>query len=134
MNVLFVVPYVPSKIRVRPYSWIRYLHRLGHRITLFTVCTSRDDHQALQELQGYCERIHQVELPSWRSMINCGGQQQVELAFDEVDHDLFQLAFVHLPMTDSYPGFRHDPRLSLIGDGSACRRSGCERRRSGRRD
>ncbi len=71
MNVLFVVPYVPSKIRVRPYNWIRYLSRLGHRITLFTVCTSRDDHQALQELQGYCDRIHRVDIPTWRSMINC---------------------------------------------------------------
>ena len=71
MNILFVVPYVPNKIRVRPYSWIRYLSRLGHRITLFTVCTNGDDHQALQELQQYCDRIHQVDLPTWRSMVNC---------------------------------------------------------------
>ena len=71
MNILFVVPYVPNKIRVRPYSWIRYLSRLGHRITLFTVCTNGDDHQALQELQQYCDRIQQVDLPTWRSMMNC---------------------------------------------------------------
>jgi glycosyltransferase involved in cell wall biosynthesis len=71
MNILFVVPYVPNKIRVRPYSWIRYLSKLGHRITLFTVCTNEGDHEALQELQEYCEQIHQVDLPSWRSLINC---------------------------------------------------------------
>jgi len=71
MNILFVVPYVPNKIRVRPYSWIRYLSKLGHRVTLFTVCTNQDDHQALQDLQQYCEHIHQVDLPAWRSMVNC---------------------------------------------------------------
>lgn len=71
MNILFVVPYVPNKIRVRPYSWIRYLSRLGHRVTLFTVCTNQDDHQALQDLQQYCQHIHQVDLPAWRSMVNC---------------------------------------------------------------
>ena len=71
MNILFVVPYVPSKIRVRPYSWIRYLSKSGHRITLFTVCTNQGDHETLQALEEYCEHIHQVDLPSWRSLINC---------------------------------------------------------------
>jgi len=71
MNILFVIPYVPNKIRVRPYSWIRYLSKLGHHVTLFTVCTNQDDHQALQDLQQYCEHIHQVDLPAWRSLVNC---------------------------------------------------------------
>jgi sugar transferase (PEP-CTERM/EpsH1 system associated) len=71
MNILFVVPYVPNKIRVRPYSWIRYLSKLGHHITLFTVCTNQGDHDALQELRGYCDHIHQVDMPSWRSLVNC---------------------------------------------------------------
>jgi glycosyltransferase involved in cell wall biosynthesis len=71
MNILFVVPYVPSKIRVRPYSWIRYLSKQGHRITLFTICTNSGDHEALQELREYCDSIHQVDLPGWRSLVNC---------------------------------------------------------------
>jgi sugar transferase (PEP-CTERM/EpsH1 system associated) len=71
MNILFVVPYVPNKIRVRPYSWIRYLSKLGHRITLFTVCTNQADHEALRELHEYCDQIHQVDVPSWRSLVNC---------------------------------------------------------------
>ena len=57
MNILFVIPYVPNKIRVRPYSWIRYLSKLGHHVTLFTVCTNQDDHQALLDLQQYCDQI-----------------------------------------------------------------------------
>jgi glycosyltransferase involved in cell wall biosynthesis len=71
MNVLFVAPYVPSKIRVRPYSWIRYLSMLGHKISLFTVCVNRADREALQELSSYCDQIHQVDLPGWRSLVNC---------------------------------------------------------------
>jgi sugar transferase (PEP-CTERM/EpsH1 system associated) len=71
MKVLFVVPYVPNKIRVRPYNWIRYLSRLGHRITLFTVCTKQEDYRALEELEEYCDQVHQVDLPAWRSLVNC---------------------------------------------------------------
>ena len=71
MNILFVAPYVPSKIRVRPYSWIRFLSKLGHKISLFTVCANQADHEALQELSSYCDQIHHVDLPGWRSMVNC---------------------------------------------------------------
>jgi len=38
---------------------------------LFTVCTNQDDHASLQELDEYCDRIYQVDLPSWRSALNC---------------------------------------------------------------
>ena len=71
MNILFVVPYVPSKIRVRPYSWIRYLSKADHRVTLFTVCTNPGDYAAIKELEAYCDQIHQVDMPTWRSLVNC---------------------------------------------------------------
>ena len=34
MRILFVAPYVPSLIRVRPYQFLRALAGLGHTITL----------------------------------------------------------------------------------------------------
>ena len=71
MKILFVSPYVPNEIRVRPYNWIRHLAMRGHRITLLTVCTSDEDRQVLADLDQYCEQIKQVTLPTWRSMINC---------------------------------------------------------------
>jgi glycosyltransferase involved in cell wall biosynthesis len=71
LNVLFVVPYVPNKIRVRPYNLIRYLTRLGHRITLLTVCTGEDEFEALEHLKGICEQVKSVNVPTWRSLINC---------------------------------------------------------------
>ncbi len=71
MNILFFVPYVPNKIRVRPYNWIRYLAQLGHQITLLTIWTSEEDRLALEELDKYCHRIIPVNLPIWHSLYNC---------------------------------------------------------------
>jgi sugar transferase (PEP-CTERM/EpsH1 system associated) len=71
MNILFVVPYVPTRIRVRPYNLIRHLARLGHRITLLTVSTSEDEREALEHLEKHCEKITAVILPAWRSIVNC---------------------------------------------------------------
>lgn len=71
MNILFVVPYVPTQIRVRPYNLIRYLSRRGHRITLLTVSTGDDEHEALEQLEQYCQEIKAVVLPVWRSLYNC---------------------------------------------------------------
>ena len=71
MNILFVVPYVPNKIRVRPYNLIRYLAQLGHRITLLTIWTSEEERRTLEDLEGYCAQVKAVNLPTWRSFINC---------------------------------------------------------------
>ncbi|WP_298817346.1 glycosyltransferase [Chloroflexus sp.] len=54
MNILFVAPYTPSPIRVRPYQFIRYLARRGHVITL--VCPA-DDPAQLDELRAICRRV-----------------------------------------------------------------------------
>ncbi|NOK63823.1 MAG: Glycosyltransferase involved in cell wall bisynthesis [Chloroflexi bacterium AL-W] len=56
MNILFVAPYVPSPIRVRPYNFIRALARRGNNITL--VCsTDKGDQAALAEMQSICTRV-----------------------------------------------------------------------------
>jgi lipopolysaccharide/colanic/teichoic acid biosynthesis glycosyltransferase len=33
MKILYLTPYVPSPIRVRPYNLIKYLSRRGHLVT-----------------------------------------------------------------------------------------------------
>ena len=71
MNILFVVPYVPNKIRVRPYNLIRSLAQLGHRITVLTIWTNEDERRTLEDLEGYCAQVKAVNLPTWRSFINC---------------------------------------------------------------
>lgn len=43
----------------------------GHQITLLTVCTNDEDRLTLDDLDEYCARIKPVNLPTWRSLINC---------------------------------------------------------------
>lgn len=71
MNILFVVPYTPTQIRVRPYNLIRSLSQLGHRITLLTIWTDEDEREAVDSLEAYCDKVRAINLPTWRSFYNC---------------------------------------------------------------
>jgi glycosyltransferase involved in cell wall biosynthesis len=42
MRILFVSPYLPSPVRVRPYNWIRALSRLGHEVHVIAVRPPED--------------------------------------------------------------------------------------------
>jgi glycosyltransferase involved in cell wall biosynthesis len=48
MNVLFVVPYAPNLIRVRPYNLIRHLAARGHKVTLVTTWINDGEQRDLQ--------------------------------------------------------------------------------------
>ncbi len=50
MNILFIVPYVPTLIRTRPYNLVRFLARRGHRITLATLWEDADEREFLRGL------------------------------------------------------------------------------------
>ncbi len=71
MKILFLVPYVPSLIRVRPYNLIRSLANRGNRITLVTLWSNLDERETLTELEKYCEKIFAFPLSRWRSLYNC---------------------------------------------------------------
>ncbi len=71
MDILFVVPYVPNLIRVRPYNLIRHLASRGHRLTLLTLWTDEREREELAQLETYCHRMVAVQMPRWRSMRNC---------------------------------------------------------------
>jgi sugar transferase (PEP-CTERM/EpsH1 system associated) len=68
MDLLFLVPYVPNLIRVRPYNLIRSLTARGHRVTLMTLSTGEEDD--LAELREHCHRVYAYDLPVWRSFYN----------------------------------------------------------------
>jgi sugar transferase (PEP-CTERM/EpsH1 system associated) len=68
MDLLFLVPYVPNLIRVRPYNLIRSLTDRGHRVTLMTLSTGEGDE--LAKLKDHCHRIYAYDLPTWRSLYN----------------------------------------------------------------
>jgi polysaccharide biosynthesis protein PslH len=68
MRILFIVPYVPNLLRVRPYNLIRNLTGLGHQVTVMTLSTNETidvDH-----LKQYGCQVHSFDLPAWRSFIN----------------------------------------------------------------
>ena len=70
MNILFVVPYTPSAIRVRPYNLIKALTARGHRLTVFTQWTNAQEQADARALADHCHRVIALPLPRWRSLRN----------------------------------------------------------------
>jgi glycosyltransferase involved in cell wall biosynthesis len=71
MNILFVVPYVPNLIRVRPYNLLRQLVARGHKVTLVTLWTSPEELAEVEALRSGCHRVVALPQPAWRSLWNC---------------------------------------------------------------
>ncbi len=70
MNILFVVPYVPDRIRTRPYNLIRFLRSRGHGVTVVTLWTSPWEQDSLTALREEGVEVHAVRLSPGRSMWN----------------------------------------------------------------
>jgi polysaccharide biosynthesis protein PslH len=70
MRVLFVAPYVPSRIRVRPFEWVRALARQGCRVHLVAVQPPED--QALDDRSVFdaCEAADVFPLGRWQTLAN----------------------------------------------------------------
>ncbi|MBC7806033.1 MAG: glycosyltransferase, partial [Akkermansiaceae bacterium] len=60
MKILYVLPYVPSPIRVRPYQIIRALAQAGHRVTVAALADEFAAEDALAELRALCDALHIV--------------------------------------------------------------------------
>ena len=71
MNVLFIVPYVPNLIRVRPYNLIRHLAARGHQLTVLTLCSNEEERADAVALQQHCHRVVALPLPRYRPLWNC---------------------------------------------------------------
>lgn len=71
MNILFVTPYVPSLIRVRPLNFLKQLSR-HHRITLVALaCGDPSEAQNIEDVRDYCENVHILHLGKIQSHLNC---------------------------------------------------------------
>ncbi|MHB8134433.1 MAG: glycosyltransferase [Anaerolineaceae bacterium] len=69
LRILFVTPYKPDLIRVRPYQFIRHLAKLGHKITLVFY----DSPQNLlvdNELRSLCEDIFPIPITKTKVLFN----------------------------------------------------------------
>jgi sugar transferase (PEP-CTERM/EpsH1 system associated) len=71
MKILFVLPYVPSRIRVRPFHFI---HELGrrHEITVLATGSEQRDVEALAELRPLCARVEVVPFQLHAGLWSCG--------------------------------------------------------------
>ena len=70
MRVLFVAPYVPSRVRVRPYELIRALAGLGHRVHLVMLRPPEDRWAPDAALRDACERVDEFPLSRGRTLLN----------------------------------------------------------------
>jgi len=70
VNILFVVPYAPNKIRIRPYNLLRFLAARGNRVTLLTLQTDDLDAASIRELVSEGFPVYAYPLPAWRSLVN----------------------------------------------------------------
>ncbi|MBV7340257.1 glycosyltransferase family 4 protein [Chloroflexi bacterium TSY] len=71
MKILYLIPYVPNQIRVRPYQFLRTLVERGHDVTLATLWTSKEEQSDLETLKSLDIEIIAAHLPKSRSIINC---------------------------------------------------------------
>ena len=70
LRILFITPYIPSLIRVRPYNLIKNLARAGHQITLLALVPPGEGTASLETLQAWCQRVKTIPLPRWRTFWN----------------------------------------------------------------
>lgn len=73
MNILFVVPYAPNPVRVRPYEFIRSLVRRGHHVTVASLWTSDQERTELAVLSGMGATVLAEPMPGVRSLFNSAG-------------------------------------------------------------
>jgi glycosyltransferase involved in cell wall biosynthesis len=71
LRILFVVPYAPTPIRVRPHNLVKHLAARGHSLTLATLCGGPAEQQHLAQLQALGVQVIAHPLPRWRSLLNC---------------------------------------------------------------
>jgi polysaccharide biosynthesis protein PslH len=70
MDILYLVPYVPNLIRVRPYNLIRHLSEQGHRVTVLTLWSTLSEQDDIKKLEQFSQKVFAVPLPVSRSLIN----------------------------------------------------------------
>jgi sugar transferase (PEP-CTERM/EpsH1 system associated) len=70
VNILYVVPYVPNLIRVRPYNLIERLARRGHQVTVLTLISNEKERADGQNLSQICHRVETFIQPRSRSLAN----------------------------------------------------------------
>ncbi len=70
MKILFVSPYIPSLIRVRPCNILRALVQRGHQVTLLALQPPGDEGEALPQLRQMCKAVYVVQHSKAQTLMN----------------------------------------------------------------
>jgi polysaccharide biosynthesis protein PslH len=70
MRILFVSPYIPSPVRVRPYQWIRALARHGQLVRLVALQPPEDRWLAKLPVADCCEQVTVFPLSRFQTLRN----------------------------------------------------------------
>jgi sugar transferase (PEP-CTERM/EpsH1 system associated) len=85
MRILFAAPYIPSRIRVRPFHFIRGLKRLGHSVHFIGLDEPHAGAGAAEELSQFCTSVEIFKIPWGRPYLNCalnlGKRMALQTAF-----------------------------------------------------
>lgn len=71
MKILFIVPYTPNLVRVRPYNLIRALAARGNAVTVATLTGSPAEEEDARNLEACGVKVISARLPRWRWAMNC---------------------------------------------------------------
>jgi polysaccharide biosynthesis protein PslH len=70
MRILFVTPYIPSAIRVRPYQLVRALAGEGHAVHLVALQPPEDQWASVDALREVCTRVDVFPMSRARTLWN----------------------------------------------------------------
>lgn len=70
MRILFITPYVPSHIRVRPYHLIKALS-VSHEVSLVSLVCEEYEREMVAQVADYCTSVDLVPLSKLRAYVNC---------------------------------------------------------------
>ena len=70
MHVLFITPYVPSRIRVRPFQLIKALS-VSHEVSLAALVCDEYERELVQDIEEYCVSVDLVSLSKKQAYANC---------------------------------------------------------------
>lgn len=110
LRILFVTPYVPSGVRVRPYAFIRELAARGHQVTLACLVEPAWEAPYLAQVSPFCEEVHSIFLgraePYLRSLASLPTATPLSVAycrsaqFDRLVRDLIERGSYDLVHTE----------------------------------
>jgi sugar transferase (PEP-CTERM/EpsH1 system associated) len=71
MKILFISPYPPSLVRVRPYNFVRFLTERGNQVTVATLYANASEKEDAEKLKASCQSVFTAPIKKWQSLWNC---------------------------------------------------------------